>query len=101
MNNAAKKLKQSAELSANDVLAKKFCQLRDRIAKDKKELDDLKEMWGHGKSFNTRHFMVIVKHSSSVKVPNMAEGIAYFGKAFLKACGETSKTTVKVEKKEK
>jgi hypothetical protein len=95
----AKKLKEAAELSANDVLAKKFCQLRDRIAKDTKELKALKKQWGHGSSFNTRHYMVLVKHSKSVKVPNMAEGIAYFGKAFLKACGETSKTTVTVEKK--
>ena len=97
--NNAKKLKTNSELSANDVLAKRWTYLKKEIAAMKREFKEINDMFKHRGSFNTRKYMIEVSNKNRLKTPNYEEGLAVFGEVFRLACSEISVTYVNVIKK--
>ena len=95
----AKKLKVSENLSANDVLARRWVHLKKEIAALNREFKEINDMFKHSGSFNTRKYMIDVSQKRRLKTPNYEEGLAVFGEVFSLACSEIPVTYVKVIKK--
>jgi len=96
---AKKVVKKEENLSANDLMLKRFIELDQLIKKQTKELEALKNEIKHTGSLTTRNYIATVTEQTRTSSPPVKTLIEIYGEKIKDICTVSTYKIIKVSKK--